>query len=388
VAPLTAETVRRLAAYRGVRGPVVSLYLDVDGRRYIRPRDYETQLESMLRRAAASKQVDEDLRRIDGRVRAGIERSRTRGVALFSCAAETFFEMVELTARVRNQVAVNQSPHVRQLEAILERSRPYGVLLVDRQRARMLVLQAGQLSDRSELFDQLPRHDDDRGDWDRDHVRDHAAALVQQHARRAAQVAFAAHQQRPLDHLILAGPDAAVREVERELHSYLRDRIVARLRLSVSVTDDEIRTAALAVEGDVERVRTEELVNRLRDAIGTSGAGLLGLPPRLAAAAPIGAGGGSGIAGLEGVLKALFDHRVETLLVSEDYATPGWHCRTCDYLAGRGPNCPLCPTSMDRVDDVVEEAIESALAQSCRVALCDGSADLDVMGRIGALLRF
>jgi hypothetical protein len=43
---------------------------------------------------------------------------------------------------------------------------------------------------------------------------------------------------------------------------------------------------------------------------------------------------------------------------------------------------------MDRVDDVVEEAIESALAQSCRVALCDGSADLDVMGRIGALLRF
>ena len=43
---------------------------------------------------------------------------------------------------------------------------------------------------------------------------------------------------------------------------------------------------------------------------------------------------------------------------------------------------------MQRVDDVVEEAIEAALNQSVRVAQCDGSADLDVLGRIGALLRF
>jgi hypothetical protein len=43
---------------------------------------------------------------------------------------------------------------------------------------------------------------------------------------------------------------------------------------------------------------------------------------------------------------------------------------------------------MDLVDDVVEEAVEEALIQSCRVAVCDGNADLDVLGRIGALLRY
>jgi peptide subunit release factor 1 (eRF1) len=271
---------------------------------------------------------------------------------------------------------------------MLERSRPYGVLLLDKQRARMLVVQAGQLVDRSELFNELPRHDDDRGDWDRDHVRDHTAAIAQQHVRRAAQVAFAVHQQRPLDHLILAGPDSAVRDVERELHSYLRHRIVARHRLPITATDDEIRLAAEGVEAEVERARTDGLVNRLRNAVGTSGTGLLGLPAALGRTAPIGTGAGSGVAGLESVLKALFEHRVETLLVSEDFAAPGWRCRGCDYVAGRGPNCPLCPTTMDRVDDVVEEAVEVALTQSCRVAVCEGNADLDVMGRIGALLRF
>jgi hypothetical protein len=43
---------------------------------------------------------------------------------------------------------------------------------------------------------------------------------------------------------------------------------------------------------------------------------------------------------------------------------------------------------MDQVDDVVEEAVEEALNQSCRLAICRGDADLDVLGRIGALLRF
>jgi hypothetical protein len=43
---------------------------------------------------------------------------------------------------------------------------------------------------------------------------------------------------------------------------------------------------------------------------------------------------------------------------------------------------------MVAVDDVVEEAVEAALAQSCRVEICVGNADLDVLGRIGALLRY
>jgi peptide chain release factor subunit 1 len=389
VTPLTADTVRSLTGFKGAGGPVVSVYLDVDGQRYIRPRDYEAQLDHLLRRAKdTTTPADEDLRRIESRVKAGVDRSRIKGLAIFSCAADGFFEAVELPVPVRNQLVVNQTPHVSQLEAVLERHQRFGVLLVDRQRARMLVFEFGQLSDRSELFDQLPRHDDDRGDWDRDHVRDRAAAVARQHARRAAQVALHIHQHRALDHLILAGPDTAVHDVERELHSYLRDRVAARLRLPTTATDDEIRAAAMTIEGEVDRQRTGALVQRLRDAIGSAGSGLLGMQRPNAPAAPVGAGGGSGVAGLNTVLQALVEHRVETLLVSEGFEAPGWRCRTCDHLATVGRSCPLCGTDMDQVADVVEEAVETALAQSGRVAMCAGNADLDCLGRIGALLRF
>ena len=43
---------------------------------------------------------------------------------------------------------------------------------------------------------------------------------------------------------------------------------------------------------------------------------------------------------------------------------------------------------MVEVDDLVEDAVEEALAQSCQVEICVGNADLDVMGRAGALLRY
>jgi len=43
---------------------------------------------------------------------------------------------------------------------------------------------------------------------------------------------------------------------------------------------------------------------------------------------------------------------------------------------------------MDEVPDVVQAAVDAALVQSCRVDVCVGNADLDVLGRVGARLRY
>ena len=371
MAALNQDVIRSLASVKGGDDPVVSVYLDVDGRRFVRPRDYEAHLDALLRQAADDtihRPSAEDLRRIEGHVKGGIDRSRTRGLALFSCASAGLWRVVELPVSVRNQLVVNATPHIRQLEAVLDANERFGVLLADRQRARMFVFELGLLVDKSELFDQLPRHEDDRGDWDKDHVRDHSADAAHHHLKRAAEVAFSVFQEQDFDHLILGAPDEIANELERVLHSYLRERIAARINVPVSAGDAVITEAALAVEAEVERAKEAKLVARLRDSVGTRNGGVVGLAP---------------------VLSALVERRVETLLVSDGYEAAGWRCPSCGYVALRGPACPVCPAAtMSRVDDVVEEAVEEALAQSCRVEVVTGNADLDVLGRIGALLRF
>ena len=53
-----------------------------------------------------------------------------------------------------------------------------------------------------------------------------------------------------------------------------------------------------------------------------------------------------------------------------------------------GRRCPACGDAMVHTDDIVEDAVQEALAQNCRVTVLVDSADLDVLGRIGALLRY
>jgi peptide subunit release factor 1 (eRF1) len=364
---LTHDAVRELASFKGGDAPVVSLYLDVDGRRYPRSHDYEIQLDHLLRAATAANAANggaakEDLRLIESYVKAGVDRSKTRGLAIFSAAGAGLWRVIALPVPVRNHVTVNQSPQVRPLEALLDEHERFGVLLVDRQRTRLFVFELGQLVDKSEQLDALPRHEDEGG-VERDHVRDHVAAHAHQHLRRAAQLTSHVHQQQSLDHLIVCVPEDARADLERELHSYLGDRIAAHLSLPVSARPDDIRHAALGVEEQLRRDRHAALVARLRDAK-------------------------HGVAGIDKVLAALAEKRLDTLLVSEDYEAPGWACGSCGTLATVGRSCRLCGATMDRVDDVVEAVVDQAVLQHCRVVVCAGNADLDVLGRIGALLRF
>jgi peptide chain release factor subunit 1 len=370
--PISETKIRDLAGFKGEDAPVTSLYLDVDGRRRIRARDYESVLDRMLRPVRERHHQDgqpsvwADTKRIEEYVKAGVDRSRVRGLAIFSCSAHGFWEVVELAVPVRDRLVINHTPYVRELEAVVARHERFAVLLADRQRARLFLFHQGELLEKQEQFDVLPRHDDDGGQLGKDQVAGHTAVAAQRHFRRAAAAAFGLYQEQGFDHLVLALPEEIAGELERELHAYLRERIAARLHLAATATDDEIRHAVEEVEASVERAREAAVVDRLRHAVHS----------------------GAGVAGTDSVLEALVARRVDTLLVSDGFEAPGWRCESCSWIGTRGRRCPVCGTQMAPVQDVVEEAVEEALAQACRVAVCKDNADLDVMGRIGALLRY
>lgn len=361
---LSGDVVRRLAAFSG-SGPVTTCYLDVDGRRYVRPHDYELAFERMVR--PQRERAPKDLKRIEDYVKGGFDRSHTRGLALFSSAADDLWEPLHLPVPVHNQFAVNQHPQVRQLEGVIERAERFAVLLADRQRARLFVFQLGQLVDWSERFDRLPRHEDDGGDMVKDQVRDHVDSATRRHLLRTADAAFELFQESGFDRLMVGAPADIAGPLERTLHPYLRERVAARLTVPVSAREDEVREAAVAAEDDVLREREAADVERLRAATGM---------------------GDGAVVGLDDVLKALVERRVDTLLVSEGFEAPGWRCQSCGFLATRGPSCPVCTKRMAHAEDVVEEAVQEALHQSCHLEVCRDNADLDVLGRIGALLRF
>src|SRR2546423_13111668 len=101
MARLSHDAVRPLASKTGGSPPVVSLYLDVAGRRYVRPKDYESELDPVLRQAreranGSGATVAKEFERSDAHVRGGLDRSHTRGVAIFDCATAGLWEVLDL----------------------------------------------------------------------------------------------------------------------------------------------------------------------------------------------------------------------------------------------------------------------------------------------------
>jgi peptide subunit release factor 1 (eRF1) len=371
VAAITESAVRELAGIKGEQAPITSVYLDVDGRHLLRHQDYEYELEALLRsgkrRANGHSSVHSDLRRIEQYVKGGLDRSHTRGLAIFACSAQDLWRVIELPVRVNSQLVINHFPAVGQLEFVIQEKEAIGVLLADRQRARLFVFELGELVERSELLDELPRDYDERGDAERGGVQHHIEELAHQHLRHAARIAFELWQAAPFEHLAIGAPDPIARELEAALHPYLRDRLCGRIQVPMQATHSEVQAAAEAIEAKFERKREAALVDRLREAVAT---------------------GRKGVAGLKLTLPALNEHRAERLLVSKGYREGGWRCPSSGALAVVGPTSPVTGEPMEKVDDVVEEAIDAALAQGVPVEVCVGNADLDVLGRIGALLRY
>ena len=327
MALLSKDTVRMLAGFRSEAVPVTTCYLDVDGRRLPTHGEVERELSKLVRsaglngsaRSDAPLSVRQDVHRMEQHVRgwpvaarAGWPCSRARPGVLGGH---------ELPVRVTSQLVVEPVPCVRQLEALLEEHERIGVLLTDRQRARMFVFELGELVEHSERLDQLARKsDDDRGERVKTRQGSQLSEQDHQHVKAAAQLAFDVYQRVGFEHLVVGAPVEVRADLDTTLHPYLRARLAESVPLPVQASEDQVRRVALELEERIERRSEAELVEQLRD---------------------VRASGGKAVAGLAPTLKALCEHRVDRLFVAEGYEAEGWRC-SCGCLATVGRRCPVC----------------------------------------------
>ncbi|HUB07454.1 MAG TPA: hypothetical protein VMB50_10645, partial [Myxococcales bacterium] len=100
-------------------------------------------------------------------------------------------------------------------------------------------------------------------------------------------------------------------------------------------------------------------------------------------------GKGDGAAtGLDAVLEALVEQRVQALLYDEGLSEPGLVCSRGDWMGTAGETCPLDGEPLLEREDIVEEAVRAAVSQSAEVLTLHDRPDLGPLGRIAATLRF
>jgi len=368
---LSPDTLRRLAEFRPGEGKVVSIYLNLDPTEFASGPARSTAMNSVLDEAArAARDEDPSVREDVERVREvfrGFDFQGAHGVAVFACGSEDLLDVIKLPRGVDNAVVVDEAPYIEPLIELHAAVR-YGVVLVNRQTARIFRASRHRLAEVARVDDEVHRRHD-QGGWSQARYQRSVDKEATDHLKKASDELLRRHKRRPFEALFVAAPEAVYKDFLERLHPYLSERVVGRIEVDVEHTGvDDVQAVAEVAIAEYERKLETETLDRLLQGVGS---------------------GGRGATGLEETLKALNEQRVEALLLQDNFDAAGVCCSQCGWLGPSGVTaCPADGTETMSRDDITDLAVRRAIRQSAQVVRVRDDARLEPLGSIAALLRF
>jgi len=383
--PQTLQALKEHCARDG--SPVLSVYLNIDPTLPVNARGgYKTMLGNMLEKIERSVEKDDQLMKhfsedaewVKSRIDVLIPRGKT--YVAFCDVSEDFYFEEEIPIRLPNAIFYEDTPYVRPIMEAMDEYERYGVVLLDREKARFFVVMFGQIEEIEDAINIPPvRHRKTAGT---DHMRSQMVFQRRSETWNTWFLKEIGERLRDLvteyntPHLILMGPHEVTSEFYRLLPKALQEKVIDRLRMAVKAKAQEVLEAIAPVierrERFIEDQTVEDLVTAAQKSGETMEKALLGLNP---------------------VLSAINQGRVYMLVYSSGFTTNGYYCPKCEVILDHVPEnelCPYCSSSLERTEDLVWLASEKVLASGGKVEEVrseQAKVKLDVNGHIGAFLR-
>jgi len=377
VMALDRDEVRRLAEVRFDRPVVLSLFLDLDPSEFATPPARSTAVRSLLDEAERRIRELEGLPHDDRMaLRASLARAGellqgdlpsegAQAVAVFAAEQAGLFEAIKLPRPLPSRVAIRRSPLIAPLAWLARRER-WCVALVNRRDARIFRGSPDGLREIEQIHD-LVFGQHDQGGWSQARYQRGIEKEKDDHLKHTGEALMKHFKRRPFERLIVGGPREVVADFESKLHGYLTERLAGRIDVDVEhSTPEQVLDAVQPLFDELEEEREGEALERIGET-------------------------GRAAVGLDEVLRALNERRVETLVADERFAAAGTCCPVCGWLGPAGERaCPADGTELEALDDLTEHAIELTIQQSAEILAVRGRRDELVKraGGVAALLRF
>jgi peptide subunit release factor 1 (eRF1) len=385
--PLQPQTIRELAE-RPVRNnsPVLSVYLNLDPSSPTNLRGgYKLALEEMLKQIETQLTDDNKRRHFQedtSWARKQAERRMLKGgsLVLFCDVSEGFYFQEDLSVRLANQIWFGDTPYTRPLMGVINEYERYGVVLVDKEKARFFVVSAGSIQELDEAFQSPPvRHRRTAG---LDHMR--SQMVLQRRAatwsgwflKEVSEILHDIIQHQEIDRIILGGQEDITAELYRLLPKAAAARVMDSVRIAITAKASEVLQISTPVLEKIEHQRERELVSDL-----------------ITVAQKTQSKQEKAVLGFDATLDAVNQARVYRLVYPAGQRIAGYQCPSCDVLMDQGPEnkkCPYCSQLLDEVDDLSWQASERVLAIGGKleeISDSEARSKLEAAGKIGAYLR-
>jgi len=295
----------------------------------------------------------------------GIDDRSTRSLACFVDSRSDNSRALRLPWPVRERAFFEDRFVLWPLRQLLDQSDRYGIVLTDKDDARLFLFFQEQIEEVKYIPDEVPGRIRFPVRWRELEYRRKRIEHFHDHFDKVSEKALRLLEREPFEHLIIGGLWETLPQFEQRLHRYLRDRIVARWDIDVMHTPTtEVRERAQREEEELLRRQAQDTWKAIQDY----------RPQR-------------GAVGPEEVFAALWGRRVQTMLEEPDVVRPGFRCTSCGRLQLDDGPCVECGGKKDEVRDIFEEAVLEAIDQDAHVRYWKDPA-LHEVDSLAALRRY
>lgn len=376
---LSREQIEKLSKFRSENFLTTSFYLDTDKSRMTKKmitlsvKNLINEGKSKLERMEISKKnkesLSEDLDAINQFCFKNQTAQNSAGLAIFSCQGEDFWQVFHLPNPPRNRVIFDQNAYVRPLSAALGEHRRICVLTMDRKKAKWYEIFMGDITSLESIISDVPNKVKEGGweGYESKRIERHIATHLHDFLKKAARRTFEIFKKNSFDWLFLGCKEDYFSTFEPLLHPYIKSRLKGRLKSMPGDSPSRILKESLELEKTLKKKEEEEITGRLISELEK---------------------GGLATSGLKQTLRSLNQGKVQTLVVTRHFAKPGRVCSRCHFLYVDEPRCLSCRQKTEKLEDIIDEAVEAALDKNCQVKHITSPSPLRKFGNIGAFLRY
>jgi peptide subunit release factor 1 (eRF1) len=375
---ITRDEIRELANFHSPETCALTFYYQPSTPQNRSHRDEFILVKDMVRTALREAQkggknacARADLERINALVET-LHGNGGKAKVIFACADQNFWREYDLPANLpRTQVILNQRFHLKPLTALLHEERKTLIVLLDRTKARVFEISNGDISEQMDFFNELTRRgrSDGWGGYDAGHAERKQLNEAAQHFKQIGDYLKERYEKGGFDQLLIGCHDEQWSEIEPQLHTYPRQKLLGHFRIDPKVaTTEQVKEMASAIIAGHELAEKKELIT---DVIGEAHRN------------------GNGAIGLRRVLRSLEVGEVQTLLLGSNFEAPGVKCYNCGHMdLHSAPECVVCGKPNTQLEDIGDAIVGHAIRSNIDMFWVDNDEEFDKIGRIAALLRF
>ncbi len=296
-----------------------------------------------------------------------------KSVVIFSDMSGDFFRVYPLAIPIQDVISEGVRPNVRPLTGLIDSFGNYGVVLIDKQGARLFHFHLGELREQEGVLGddikQMKTGGSSLGMRGGNNNQSRSIEeTVERNIREMVEFTIKFFESKHIRRILLSGSDDNTALFRSYLPKSWQSLIVGTFSLPMTSTPHEISLRAMEIGEKAEHDRETQVVDRLITQSAKQNLATLGL---------------------ESVLAAVSGARVQTLVLDHDYHTRGYRCPDCGIITSQPEtSCNACQQPAEEVQDVISLAVTLTLEQGGEIEIVTKNEKLIQAGQIGAFLRY